>query len=156
MEFGKIVYERGVDGVGIGEIRNIGDKMLFGGFTTQEMKKKLKISLSKPLADVLPNVLLRAKEFAISMTTFNTKKKNLQGKQPIKSEHVNSNVNVRGALTKTGIYPERLPASEDIKQIEKKHERERKLLEARVETKRKELVEKQQKELQDSLNGGKE
>jgi DNA-damage-inducible protein D len=40
-EFQDLAYERGVDGAGIGRIRSKGDTVLFGGKTTQEMKKKL-------------------------------------------------------------------------------------------------------------------
>ena len=35
------IYERGVDDAGFGRIRSKGDKALFGGKSTQDMKKKL-------------------------------------------------------------------------------------------------------------------
>lgn len=49
-------------------------------------------------------------------------------KNEIRDEHINNNQNVRGALTKTGIYPESLPAAEDIKKIEARHRKEMKAL----------------------------
>ena len=95
------------------------------------MKKKLGVKKSEPLADYLPSVTLKAKDLATAMTNENTRRKNLRGKLPITKEHLNSNKNVREALTKTKIYPEELPPSENIKRIEAKHRRERVELERR-------------------------
>lgn len=47
-------------------------------------------------------------------------------------EHINNNQNVRGALTKTGIWPESLPAAEDIKKIEARHRKETKALQKKT------------------------
>ncbi len=127
-EFSALAYSRGVDGRGIGEIRSFGDQALFGGKTTEEMKKKLGIIKTKPLADFLPNVTLKAKDLATAMTSENTRRKNLVGKGPILKEHVGSNKSVREALVKTNIYPENLPVAEDIKKIEAKHRKELKKL----------------------------
>jgi len=85
------------------------------------MKDKLSVKQAKPLADVLPTVTIKAKDLAAEMTTVNTKGKNLQGKSPIKNEHVTNNQEVRALLKKRGIVPEELPAEEDIKKIERKH-----------------------------------
>ncbi|HEY4476431.1 MAG TPA: DNA damage-inducible protein D [Candidatus Paceibacterota bacterium] len=130
-EFGAVAFSRGVDGRGIAEIRSFGDQALFGGKATDEMKHRLGVPANKPLADFLPNVTLKAKDLATAMTTENTRRKNLRGKGSILSEHVVSNRSVRGALTRTSIYPENLPATEDIKKIEAKHRKEIKDLEKR-------------------------
>ncbi|MBI4281595.1 DNA damage-inducible protein D [Candidatus Uhrbacteria bacterium] len=127
-EFSGMAFSRGVDGKGIGEIRAKGDEALFGGRTTDEMKQKLGIEPKKPLADYLPNVTLKAKDLATAMTIEKTRTNNLSGKNDIRNEHVSNNQNVRGALTKTGIYPESLPAGEDIKKIEARHRKETKAL----------------------------
>ncbi len=127
-EFSNMAFSRGVDARGVGEIRAKGDEALFGGKTTDEMKEKLGVKSSKPLADYLPNVTLKAKDLATAMTIEKTRQQNLSGKDQIRDEHVNNNQNVRGALTKTGIYPESLPAVEDIKKIEAKHKKETKAL----------------------------
>lgn len=129
-EFAGMAFSRGVDGQGIAQIRSIGDQALFTK-TTEEMKKKLGVKKSEPLADYLPSVTLKAKDLATAMTNENTRRKNLRGKLPITKEHLNSNKNVREALTKTKIYPEELPPSENIKRIEAKHRRERVELERR-------------------------
>ena len=127
-EFGAMAFSRGVDGRGISEIRSFGDKSLFGGKSTDDMKQKFGIVKTKPLADFLPNVTLKAKDLATAITTENTRRKNLYGKGKILDEHVVSNQSVREALVKTNIYPESLPASPDIKKIESKHRKEMKEL----------------------------
>lgn len=128
-DFTNTIYSRGVDSKGLQEIRSAGDKELFGGYDTQAMKKKLKVeNQKKPLADYLPTVTIKAKDLAAEMTTFNTKRKNLQGKSPIKKEHMSHNKGARKLLTDGGIYPEKLPSEEDIKQLEKKHKKNKKLL----------------------------
>lgn len=130
-EFSDMAFSRGVDGKGIAHIRSAGDEVLFGGRTTDEMKIKLGIDKKKPLADVLPNVVLKAKDLATAMTNENTRKKNLIGKFPILTEHKMSNTSVRGALTQTNIFPENLPAAEDIKKIEARHRQEKKELQGK-------------------------
>ena len=46
-----IIYQRGVDNQGFALIRSKGDQALFGGFSTNDMKKKLGVPSTKPLAD---------------------------------------------------------------------------------------------------------
>lgn len=129
-EFAGMAFSRGVDGQGIAQIRSIGDQALFTK-TTEEMKEKLGVKKSEPLADYLPSVTLKAKDLATAMTNENARRKNLRGKLPIAKEHFASNKNVREALTKTKIYPEELPPLENIRRIEAKHRRERVELERR-------------------------
>ena len=123
-EFAALVFSRGVDGRGLSEIRSFGDKALFGGKTTDDMKKKLGAGKNTPLADVLPKVTISAKEFAAAITSENTRNKDLQGKGRILGEHINNNSIVRDALIKTGIYPESLPPAEDIKKMQARHKKE--------------------------------
>ena len=130
-EFAALVFSRGVDGRGLGEIRSFGDRALFGGKSTDDMKKRLGIAKVKPLADFLPDITLKAKDLATAMTSENTRRKDLQGKGKILQEHVTSNSSVRGALVKTGIYPESLPPAEDIKKLKTRHKKETKELQAR-------------------------
>ena len=54
------IYERGVDDAGFGRIRSKGDQALFGGYTTQEMKARLGVKDSRPLADFLPTLSIAA------------------------------------------------------------------------------------------------
>lgn len=114
------IYERGVDDAGFGRIRSKGDTALFGGKTTQAMKKKLGVKDNRPLADFLPTLTIAAKNLATEMTNYNVEQKDLQGEASITNEHVQNNSTVREMLGQRGIKPEDLPASEDIKKLERK------------------------------------
>ena len=114
------IYERGVDDAGFGRIRSRGDQALFGGKSTQEMKKKLGVSDKRPLADFLPTLTIAAKNLATEMTNYNVEEKDLQGESAITSEHVQNNQSVRDMLGSRGIQPEELPPSEDIKKLERR------------------------------------
>ena len=113
------IYERGVDERGFGRIRSKGDKALFGGFTTDEMKQRYGIK-SGPLADRLPPVTVAAKSLATEMTNLNIEEKDLQGELPITREHIQNNQGVRSMLMQRGIIPESLPPEEDIKKVERR------------------------------------
>ncbi len=106
-------------------IRSKGDKALFS-YTTQEMKSRLKVPQSRPLSDFQPTIILKAKDFATEITIFNTKNKQLNTEQGISEEHITNNRSVRKTLISRGIYPENLPAIEDIKKVERKLKSEEK------------------------------
>ncbi|OPZ76945.1 MAG: DNA-damage-inducible protein D [Alphaproteobacteria bacterium ADurb.Bin438] len=122
-----LAYERGVDDKGFGIIRSRGDQALFG-ITTKDMKNRLNIPDNKPLADYLPDVTIKAKDLANSMTNHTLKTTNIHGHTDISYEHVKNNTNVRKALTDSNIYPENLPAEEDIKKVERRVKKEEKLI----------------------------
>ena len=119
-ELSGVVYVRGVDGEGFARLRSKGDHALFGGYTTLDMKKKLGLPDKRPLADFLPTITIKAKDFAAEITSFNTKKNNLHGEPAITSEHVKNNRDVRNLLGKSGIRPEALPPEEDIKKLQRR------------------------------------
>lgn len=114
------IYERGVDDAGFGRIRSRGDRALFGGFTTQEMKERLGVKDNRPLADFLPTLSIAAKNLAAEMTNYNVEEKDLQGESAITGEHVQNNQSVRDMLGQRGIKPEDLPPAEDIKKLERR------------------------------------
>lgn len=114
------IYERGVDDEGFGRIRSKGDQALFGGYTTQEMKNRLGVKENRPLADFLPTLTIAAKNLATEMTNYNVEQKDLYGETPITREHIQNNSSVREMLEARGIKPEELPASEDIKKLERR------------------------------------
>lgn len=114
------IYERGVDDAGFGRIRSKGDTALFGGHTTQDMKRKLGVKDNRPLADFLPTLTVAAKNLATEMTNYNVEEKDLQGEAAITTEHVQNNSSVRSMLGERGIKPEELPPSEDIKKLERR------------------------------------
>lgn len=122
------IYQRGVDEKGFGRIRSKGDTALFGGVNTEQMKQRLGIR-NGALADHLPTLTIAAKNLATEMTNYNVEQKDLIGENPIADEHVKNNQSVREMLTKRNIYPEELPAAEDIRKVERRVSREEKLLE---------------------------
>ena len=113
------IYERGVDDKGFGRIRSKGDYALFGGLTTEQMKRRLGIK-SGALADYLPTLTIAAKNLATEMTNYNVEQKDLYGETSITAEHVQNNRSVRGMLNQRGIKPEELPPAEDIKKVERR------------------------------------
>ncbi len=119
-ELSGILYERGVDNKGFARIRSKGDQALFGGMTTNAMKYILSVPKNRPLADFLPTITIKAKDFANEITNFNVQKENMKGEQKITKEHVKNNAGVRKLLKDRGIIPEDLPAEEDIKKIERR------------------------------------
>jgi len=121
-----ILYERGVDNQGFALIRSKGDQALFGGFSTNDMKKKLGIPAAKPLADFLPTLTIKAKDFANELTSHNVIDKDLNGDAQISKEHVDNNRAVRDMLIKRGVRPEALPPAEDVKKIERRLESDEK------------------------------
>ena len=123
------IYQRGVDDKGFGRIRSKGDTALFGGYTTEEMKKRLGVKANRPLADFLPTLTIAAKNLATEMTNYNVEDKDLYGEQTITKEHIQNNQSVRQMLGQRGIRPEELPPSEDIKKIERKVARDEKKIE---------------------------
>jgi DNA-damage-inducible protein D len=122
------IFERGVDNAGFSRIRSKGDQALFGGRGTRAMKEKLGITLSRPLADFLPAVTIAAKNLAAEITNYNVERDDIQGEHPITEEHVRSNNRVRKTLIDSGITPENLPPSEDIKKVERRVKRQEKKL----------------------------
>lgn len=123
-ELSAALYEHGVDDQGFARIRSKGDQALFGGFTTIQMKHKLGVPESRPLADFLPIITIKAKDFAGEITHFNVKKDGLLGEEQITEEHVKNNQDVRNLLAKSNIFPERLPPEEDIKKLERRIHKE--------------------------------
>ena len=126
-----IIYERGVDDKGFAIIRSKGDKALFGGFSTNDMKRKLNVPENRPLADFLPTLTIKAKDFATELTGHNVMDKDLKGENQISKEHIDNNAAIRNMLIKRGVTPENLPALEDVKKVQRQlNNDEKKLLKA--------------------------
>ncbi|EOZ96174.1 DNA-damage-inducible protein D [Indibacter alkaliphilus LW1] len=114
-----ILYERGVDNQGFAIIRSKGDQALFR-LNTQMLKRKMGVPDSRPVADFLPTISIKAKDLAAEMTGLNVQSKDLKGQSKIEKEHIDNNLAVRDMLTKRGIVPENLPAAEDVKKLQRK------------------------------------
>ena len=114
-----ILYERGVDSKGFAVIRSKGDQALFR-LNTAQMKKKMGVPASRPVADFLPTISIKAKDFAAEMTNVNVQQKDLYGEGQISNEHIENNKAVRQMMIQRGIIPENLPPAEDVKKVERR------------------------------------
>ena len=117
-----IIYERGVDDKGFAIIRSKGDEALFGGFNTSYMNHKLMVPTGRPLADFLPTLTIKAKDFATELTGHNVIEKDLKGQPAISKEHIENNIAVRKMLIERGVRPEQLPPAEDLKKVQRRME----------------------------------
>lgn len=120
-----VLYERGVDSKGFAIIRSKGDKALFC-LDTALLKRKLGAPDSRLLADFLPTISIKAKDFAAEMTSINVQQKDLYGQSSIEKEHIENNTAVRNMMVSRGIYPEQLSAGEDLKKVERRLKSEEK------------------------------
>ena len=56
------------------------------------------------------------------------RKDDLKGENNVATEHVKNNTDVRSLLLKSGIQPEKLPAEEDLKKLERKVKAEERVI----------------------------
>ena len=122
-----ILYERGVNDQTFAVIRSKGDQALFR-LSINMMKQRMGVPSTRPLADFLPTISIKAKDFAAEMTSVNVQTKDLQGEAPITQEHVDNNAAVRKMLVERSIIPENLPPAEDVKKVERRLATEEKKL----------------------------
>ena len=119
-ELSGLIFERLGDGQSFGRIRSKGDKALFGGKSTEQMKSRLKVPKGRPLADFLPTITIKAKDFANEITNFTIRRDDMRTEQGITVQHVKNNREVRNILVKRNIKPEALPPAEDVKKVERR------------------------------------
>jgi len=118
-DLSRVIYEQTGNTEDFGPIRSRGDHALFGR-STQAMKAQWKVPAARPLADFAPTIILKAKDFAAEITIFNSRAGRLSTGNAISREHVTNNEAVRSTLLGRGIRPERLPAAEDVKKVERR------------------------------------
>ncbi len=118
-ELSTIIYEQTGSDKNFAIIISKGVAALFGGKTTQQMKDKLRVPKDRALADFLPTITIKAKDFATEITIFNAKDKVLKTEGEILAEHIKNNKGVRKLLIDRGIKPEELSAEKDIKKLER-------------------------------------
>ena len=114
-----VLYERGINDKSFAVIRSKGDQALFR-LSTATLKRKMKVPANRPLADFLPTISIKAKDFAAELTSVNVQTKDLQSETMITQEHVENNAAVRRILLERGVVPEDLPAEEDVKKVERR------------------------------------
>ncbi len=123
-ELSKVIYEQTGGNDNFALIRSKGDQALFNR-TTAQMKERWNIN-NKPLADFMPTILLKAKDFATEITIYNARENNMQSENKISNEHATNNKAVRDTLISRGITPENVKPEEDIKKVERKLASEKK------------------------------
>ncbi len=123
-----LIYEHVEDERGFSRIRIKGDQALFGGVTTRQMKKRLRVPKRRALADFLPTITIKAKDFANEITNFSIKRDYLHTEAQLAREHIKNNRDVRRLLQKRRIVPEELPPAEDVKKVERRLRSEQKQL----------------------------
>lgn len=123
-ELSKVIYEQTGGNDNFALIRSKGDQALFNR-TTAQMKERWNIK-DRPLADFMPTILLKAKDFATEITIYNARENNMQSENQISNEHVTNNKAVRDTLISRGITPENVKPEEDIKKVERKLASEKK------------------------------
>lgn len=126
-QLSSILFERGVDNQGFAIIRSKGDQALFN-IKTHMLKRKLGVPDSRPIADFLPTISIKAKDLAAEMTGLNVQSKDMKGQTKIEKEHIDNNLAVRKMLTERGIVPENLPPDEDVKKLQRKLDKDEKKL----------------------------
>lgn len=117
-ELSQVIYEQTGGNQNFALIRSKGDRALFNK-STQQMKDKWNTG-NKPLADFMPTILLKAKDFATEITIFNAKENKMRSEREISAEHIVNNKAVRETLVSRGITPENLAPEEDVKKVERK------------------------------------
>jgi len=122
------VYSRGIKfQVEFATFKNKHIEALYGGISATKLKKLRNIPASRPLADFDTHVELKAKDFALAMTDYNIKDKNIQGKENMNNEVIKNSKVTRETLISRGIQPEYLKPEEDLKHIEAKKNKENRL-----------------------------
>jgi DNA-damage-inducible protein D len=123
-----LIYEHVENEQGFRRIRTKGDQALFGGVTTRQMKRRLKVPKGRALADFLPTITIKAKDFANEITNFSIKRDYLHTEAQITRELIKNNREIRKLLGKRKIKPEELPPAEDVKKVERRLSTEEKSL----------------------------
>ncbi|MGV9003240.1 DNA damage-inducible protein D [Flavobacterium sp.] len=118
-ELSQVIFEQTGGNENFALIRSKGDAAMFNK-TTQQMKTKWNLPTAKPLADFMPTILLKAKDFATEITIYNAKQHKMRTEVQISKEHSTNNKSVRSTLLSRGIVPENLSPEEDVSKIERR------------------------------------
>jgi len=124
-ELSSTIYQQTGGNRNFAFIRSKGDAAFFGGKNTADMKIIWKTG-NRPIADFMPTILLKAKDFSTEITIHKAKENKMNTEKQISNEHITNNKTVRNALISRGIVPEKLAPAEDVKKVERKVESEKK------------------------------
>jgi len=93
-DLSQVIFEQTGGNKNFATILSKGDAALFNN-TTQQMKDKWGVNKNKPLADFMPTILLKAKDFATEITIYNAREKKMKTETSISREHITNNTSVR-------------------------------------------------------------
>ena len=121
------VYQRGIKlQVEFATFKNKHIEALYGGIGVGRLKKVRNIPTGRPLADFDSHIELKAKDFALAMADHNIKDKDLQDKEKMNAEVIESSKATRQTLLSRGIRPELIKPEEDLKLIGARRKKEEK------------------------------
>ena len=115
----EVIRGQGLDRKGFARVMERGQKALFGGKSTFEIKDAMGVPEKRQLRDYLPTITIKAKDLANELTQFNIIRDELEGEEEIGAQHESSNKDIRDALTRQNVHPEKLPIEEDIRKVRK-------------------------------------
>lgn len=119
--FQDILWSIGIKGAGIARIREEGNKILFGGYTTEDIRWRMGIGGTKRTpSDFLPTEVVLAKALAAALTRKKVTEEQQVGELIVGVTHVNHNRRIRQALIESGVYPEKSEPQEDIRLVERR------------------------------------
>lgn len=123
------VYRRGIaSSLEFATFKDKHIKALYGGIHARQLKEMRHIPIDRALADFDSHVELKAKDFALAMTDYNIKEKNIRGKDSMTAEVEKNSKETRQALLNRGIIPENIRPEEDLKRVEGRRKKEKKEL----------------------------
>ncbi len=123
------VYQRGISShIEFATFKDKHIEALYGGIHARQLKEMRQIPSDRALADFDSHVELKAKDFALAMTDYNIKEKNIRGKEFMNAEVEKNSKETRQALLNRGIVPERIRPEEDLKLVESRRKKEKKEL----------------------------
>jgi len=115
------LWSAGINGPGIANIREEGNKAFFGGFSTEDIRWRLGIGGTKRSpADFLSTPVVLAKALIASLTKKKITEDGEHGQLRVAQTHVDHNKHVRKALLESGVVPEQSEPQEDIRLVEKR------------------------------------
>lgn len=103
-----VMHSHGAKERDLGRIRSIGDNKLFGGLNTASLKDRLGAKRNQSLADFLPSILIKAKEFAGALTCYDVNLLNISDPFEISKNHSSNNALIRRILAQKNIVPENI------------------------------------------------
>lgn len=119
------IMEAGVGSRGLASVKNEGDKALFGGKSSKDMKEIFETG-DKPWANRAHNVVLAGKTLANEMTAANIENRGLFTYPDILDSNNQNNKAVRKTIEEQqGMSPEDFPPAEDTDKIKKRLQSEK-------------------------------